>query len=412
MKLRQSGRIAVLAVLGTVPTLLLSTPAQAATGVSRAGTQITAIAGNNRANNITVSRVGASFVLRDLGDTMTAGAGCFQQAANAVRCPAAGVTRLVINTGNLNDRINNTTTTAGVLGGGSGNDTLIGGARNDVLRGGLGNDTLLGNGGNDSAVAETSRDGRDTFNGGPGVDTADYGFRNITVNVTLNGVANDGSAPEFDNNLANVENAVGGRANDRLTGNALSNALDGRVGNDTLSGLGGNDRLTGGFGNDVLIGGAGNDTAVALQFRDGRDTFNGGVGTDTTDYSARGIAVNVTLDAIADDGSAPEFDNNLANVENAVGGRAGDRLTGNVAANSLRGLGGNDRLVGAGGNDTALGGAGNDTLIGGAGNDTMLGQAGSDLLLAVDARRDVVNGGAAIDDCNTDAIDVRTGCEL
>jgi Ca2+-binding RTX toxin-like protein len=403
MKVRYAGRIAALAVLGTVPTLVLAAPAYAATGVAKVGGQITANAANNRANNITIVRLGANFVLRDLGDTMTAGPGCFQLAANAVRCPAAGVTRLVVNAGNLNDRVNNTTTTTAVFNGGAGNDTLIGGPANDILRGGAGNDTMLGNGGNDSSVAETVRDGRDTFNGGAGRDTADYGLRIIPVNVSLNGVANDGSAPEFDNNLANVENATGGRANDVLTGNALGNVLDGRAGNDTLFGLGGNDTLISGFGNDTLFGGIGNDTAVALQFRDGRDTFSGGPGTDTTNYAARGIAVNVTLNGVANDGSAPEFDNNLTDVENAIGGRVGDQLTGNGVANNLQGRNGNDVL---------RGGAGPDTLVGGLGNDQMFGEAGNDLLQAVDGVRDLVNGGLNVDNCNTDAIDIRVSCEL
>jgi Ca2+-binding RTX toxin-like protein len=403
MKLRHAGRIAALAVLGTVPTVLLAAPAHAATGVTKIGAQITANAANNRANNIAITRVGANFVLRDLGDTMTAGVGCVQLAANAVRCPAAGVARLAVNTGNLNDRVTNLTPTSGVFNGGAGNDTLIGGPGNDNLRGGLGDDTMLGNNGNDTSVAETARDGRDTFNGGLGRDTADYGFRIIPVNVSLNGVANDGSAPEFDNNLANVENATGGRANDVLTGNAVANVLDGRAGNDTLAGLAGNDTLISGFGNDTLLGGLGNDTAVALRLRDGRDTFSGGVGTDTTNYAARAIAVNVTLNGVANDGSAPEFDNNLGDVENAIGGSAGDQLTGNGVRNVLQGRNGNDFL---------FGGAGPDTLIGGLGNDQMFGQAGNDLLQAVDGQRDVVNGGVNTDDCNTDAIDLRVSCEI
>jgi Ca2+-binding RTX toxin-like protein len=403
MRMRNAGRVAVLAALGVAPVLVLAAPAHAATGVTRVGAQITANAANNRANNITISTLGNNVILRDLGDTMTAGAGCFQLAANAVRCPSAGVLRVAVNTGNLNDRVNNLTAIAGVFNGGAGNDTLLGGSRNDRLRGGLGNDTMVGNAGNDTAIYETGRDGRDTFNGGAGRDTADYRLRTIAVNVSLNGVANDGSAPEFDNNLANVENATGGRAGDRLTGNAVSNVLDGQAGADTLSGLNGNDRLISGFGNDTLLGGNGNDTAVALGLRDGRDVFNGGAGTDTTDYSARNIAVNVTLNGVANDGSAPEFDNNLANVENATGGRAGDRLTGNGAGNVLRGNAANDVLSGGGARDT---------LIGGAGNDQMFGQAGNDLIQAVDGVRDIANGGANTDDCNTDAIDVRVSCEL
>ncbi|GIF23941.1 Ca2+-binding RTX toxin-like protein [Actinoplanes tereljensis] len=421
MKLRHPGRFAALAVLGTVPTLLMAAPAYAATGVTRAGAQITANAANNRANNITITRVGANFVLRDLGDTMTAGPGCVRIAANAVRCPAAGITRLAVNTGNLNDRVNNTTTTTGLLTGGPGNDVLIGGPGSDVLTGGFGNDTMIGNRGNDRAVAEAVRDGRDTFNGGAGRDTTDYRLRVIAVNVTLDNAPNDGSAPEGDNNLSNVENAIGGRAGDRLTGNAAGNVLDGRGGNDTLTGRDGNDTLVGGpgndgliggngndtviggAGNDTLVGGTGNDTAVALSTPDGRDNFSGGAGTDTTDYAARGIPVNVTLNSVANDGSGPEGDNNQNNVENAIGGRAADRLTGNALANNLQGRNGNDVLTG---------GNGRDTLTGGAGNDQMFGQAGQDLLQAVDGQRDRADGGANVDDCNTDAIDIRVSCEL
>ncbi|BBH68269.1 hypothetical protein ACTI_49540 [Actinoplanes sp. OR16] len=413
MKLRHARRYAALAVLGTLPTLVMAAPAYAATGVTRVGAEIRANAAANRFNNITVSRVGAFFDLVDLGDTMTAGAGCFQVAANRVRCPAAGIARVVVNGDNLRDRIVNTTTATAVFNGGSGDDTLIGGPRNDrlsgnagndrlegragddLLRGGAGNDTMLGEAGNDRAVAEALRDGRDRFDGGAGRDTTDYGLRLIPVTVTLNGVANDGSAPEFDNNLANVENATGGRGGDQLTGNASGNTLQGGAGADRLTGLG---------GNDGLIGGAGNDRAVANALRDGRDSFNGGAGTDTADYSARVIAVTVTLDGVANDGSAPEGDNVQGSVENVIGGRVGDRITGNAAANRLEGRGGNDVLFGRGGRDT---------LIGGAGNDRIFGEAGADLLQAVDLRRDpVVNGGSGTDDCNTDAVDTRISCEL
>jgi Ca2+-binding RTX toxin-like protein len=399
MKLRHPGRLAALAVLGTVPTLLVAAP-----GTALSAPVITTNSGNNQANDITITRSGGSIVFRDAGGTITGGPGCVRPTPNVLRCSAAGVVRLVVNTGNRADRVDNRTAIASTQNGGAGNDRLFGGARNDRLVGGpgddllqgrAGDDTLLGEAGNDTALAERLRDGRDTFSGGAGRDTTNYGQRVIPVNVTLNGVPNDGPVPEFDNNLADVENAVGGRASDQLTGNAAGNTLTGGAGNDTLRG---------GLGNDGLIGGAGNDTAVAERLRDGRDTFNGGAGADTANYASRVLAVTVTLDNVANDGSFPEFDNIRNNVENVIGGPARDRLIGSAVANKLEGRNGDDVL---------RGGNGRDELIGGNGQDSMFGENGNDLLRARDLRRDTaVNGGAGTDRCIRDVIDPRTSCEL
>jgi serralysin len=59
-----------------------------------------------------------------------------------------------------------------------------------------------------------------------------------------------------------IENAFGGSAGDRITGNGAANVLRGNAGDDILSGLDGTDILVGGAGNDQLSGGAGNDTAL------------------------------------------------------------------------------------------------------------------------------------------------------
>jgi serralysin len=50
-------------------------------------------------------------------------------------------------------------------------------------------------------------------------------------------------------------------------------------------------------------------------------------------------------------------------IENAIGGSGNDRMTGNIAANALRGLGGSDRLNGGAGNDRLFGGAGRDVFV-------------------------------------------------
>jgi Ca2+-binding RTX toxin-like protein len=52
---------------------------------------------------------------------------------------------------------------------------------------------------------------------------------------------------------SDIENLLGGLADDRLTGNALANRIDGGEGNDLLAGLAGNDTLDGGSGRDSAL---------------------------------------------------------------------------------------------------------------------------------------------------------------
>ncbi len=141
-----------------------------------------------------------------------------------------------------------------------------------------------------------------------------------------------------------IENAVTGDGGDTLTGNATANQLYGMRGNDTLR------------------GGA------------GKDSLDGGAGThDLADYADKTDKVTLTLSdssvkwALMKLGAATE--DSVRNIEDILGGSAGDALGGNAAANSLTGAGGADTLHGGGGNDTLIGGVGKDSLTGGAGND-------------------------------------------
>ncbi len=72
-----------------------------------------------------------------------------------------------------------------------------------------------------------------------------------------------------------IENALGGKGNDKITGNAVDNRLTGGGGSDVISGgsggdlllgCGGKDTLNGGSGDDLLYGGSGND----FRWRHGR----------------------------------------------------------------------------------------------------------------------------------------------
>jgi Ca2+-binding RTX toxin-like protein len=241
--------------------------------------------------------------------------------------------------------------------GGVGNDTLVGGDGSDTLRGEAGNDSLTGglgsdfldggdgtntHNGGDGADVMTGGLGADSFTGGPGMDTVSYSTRTAALNITQDGVANDGQlviafpiiGNEGDNVREDCERIIGGSGNDRIV------AGTGLVDN-TYVGNGGNDRLEGRGGGDVLIGGAGDDTML------------GGSGNDT-----------------------------------------------------MMGEAGNDVLIGGANNDSMLGGAGNDTLTGGTGADAMWGQDGNDFIFATDGAGDLmIDGGLGSDIADLDAAD-------
>lgn len=65
----------------------------------------------------------------------------------------------------------------------------------------------------------------------------------------------------------------------------------GGAGNDTLKGGRGDDTLSGGDGNDVFL----TNATTAQLAEDGADTYIGGSGTDTVDYSGRTESVNVSI---------------------------------------------------------------------------------------------------------------------
>jgi Ca2+-binding RTX toxin-like protein len=133
--------------------------------------------------------------------------------------------------------------------------------------------------------------------------------------------------------------------NDTLIGDAGHDGLDGGACNDAHRGGIGSDRLYGCIGNDVLDGGAGNDLPDGCSGNDIYivDTMGdliielAGVGTDKMRSST--LLLNLTNPF-------------LANVEHAtLLGTQALNLTGNAAANTLRGRGGADVLSGLGGVD-------------------------------------------------------------
>jgi Ca2+-binding RTX toxin-like protein len=250
---------------------------------------------------------------------------------------------------------------------------------------------------NDDIIGAT---GDHIIDGGPGINTIDYGAAPAGVTVDLSaGTASNGWG--YSDTLANIQNVTGSSHNDTITGDSNDNVLAGGAGNDTIDGGGGvntidysgdpagvtvnlstgtatdgwggtdtlsdiqnvngsayADTITGDSNNNVLSGGAGNDT------------IDGGTGTNTVDYSHDPAGVTVDLSAgTATDGWGGS--DTLSNIQNVTGSTYDDTITGDSNANVLVGGDGNDTLSGGGGNDTFDGGSGNNALDGGTGTNTV-----------------------------------------
>ena len=321
---------------------------------------------------------------------------------------------------------------------GDGNDTvdLSGTSLDSEIDGQNGNDSLLGGRGNDSVYGEAGNDtldggpGNDTFGGGDGTDTITYASRTAPITITDSRGGQSGETDLGVNeseililgkgndnveiaDFADTVSVYGGAGDDTIEGDnsGIPSQLFGDAGNDVLSGQtpitlqggDGNDRLLagneGGFTSSLLLGEAGNDTMLG-GFES--DTFVGGSGIDTVDYSDRSNDLILRIDGQLDSGITNEHDQIMGDVENIIGGSGDDLIVGNPSNNSL---------VGGDGNDTIWGGSGRDTLDGGAGGDHLHGQSGDDLLLAKDGFQDFLDGGDGADTAAHDAGDIVTNVE-
>jgi Ca2+-binding RTX toxin-like protein len=362
------------------------------------GNEVVYEAAGGEANAVSVTKEGAYYLFTDTGFelddttkvTITPDGDCGPVDADTARCPADDIVTLRVGLGDRPDTfeiigdayppLDPNTVGPLVVSGDAERDVLIGGNGIDQFHGGPGNDELRGGDGPDALGGDEGVDlvlggsGDDTVNGGDDVDTLDAGPGD----------------DEFVNGGAGNDTIDGGDGDDAPVGGEGDDTVRGGPGDDRLDAptfeAGGADTLEGGPGDDYLAAGiVDDDTPLAA------DTFLGGDGTDTADFSRRVDPLRIDTDGVADDGEAGEHDNVGADVERILGGAEGDTLTGDDGPELLDGGPGGDQLDGLGGNDTLEGGINSgdsDSLAGGDGNDTLRGGAGDDSL----------NGGAGTDD--------------
>jgi Ca2+-binding RTX toxin-like protein len=248
--------------------------------------------------------------------------------------------------------------------GGYGHDTVYGGAGGDTIYGGGGDDFIDGGGGDDLIYGDNYRtvyhctqdyftywfyyytpqecvvydafsygNGTDTINGGEGDDTIYASGGNDVVN---GGDDDDTIFGDEGNDILNGDDdddtLNGGVGNDTLNGGAGNDILNGDAGNDTLNGGVGNDTLNGGLGNDILNGGAGMDTinggAGDDYFIDqpgsNVDSYDGGLGYDTVDYSAFPDTTDITFTITPTGASATVVLDTYTSVEAYISGEGTD----------------------------------------------------------------------------------------
>lgn len=235
-----------------------------------------------------------------------------------------------------------------------------------------------------------SESGKTTIKGGRGNDI---------ITVTETGVVVNGRFKPFSEAAIDSGFVIRGEAgNDTINGGRGPDEIFGGSGNDRLVGGGGLDRLTGDAGDDVLVDL--DELVLDPDLEDKLDpnaekgaVFDGGLGTDTIDFSGASAAVGVHLHGLIEPSVATEYSNGefyvhhyapaiegrIAGVENLIGSAHGDVLWGESGANVIRGGGGDDYLVGLRGDDQLWGDDGRDYLAGSAGNDRLTGGTGADV---------------------------------
>ena len=143
-----------------------------------------------------------------------------------------------------------------------------------------------GNGPDRYVAAATAAPSRVDFEGGIGMDVANYFYANASVRVAVDLAAGDGRPGDDDRIRRDVESVIGSQFADVITGSHHA---------ERLYGGDGDDEIAGGAGEDVLSGGDGNDRIDA---RDGApDTVD--CGGQALDWAAVDIGLEAAITGCA-----------------------------------------------------------------------------------------------------------------
>jgi hypothetical protein len=182
--------------------------------------------------------------------------------------------------------------------------------------------------------------------GGAGEDTLDYSAYTTPVRVNLATLSATGLSIGTN---GDIEDVIGGKADDILIGDGKDNVLEGGPGNDVLIGGDGNDTLRGGPGRDLLIGGLGSDVLIG---GDGEDILIGGY--TSFDTQVGGTATTHDINYLALQAIMAEWTRTDLGYNDRIQHlRKGGGLNGNVVLDKTTVF--DDGVV-----DTLTGGAGRD----------------------------------------------------
>jgi hypothetical protein len=194
--------------------------------------------------------------------------------------------------------------------GGPGPDTVDGGPGDDELEGREGADVVRGGDGNDDLQPDNGQEtDSDVVDGGAGWDQIEMNWQSEPsdyqppINVSIDGVANDGRPGERDN-VVGIERIyltapatlTGSDGPDELTffNSDGPSHIYGRGGDDRLSGFDLADTIDGGAGDDVIEGGYGHDVITGGP---GRDQINADTSASCGIYQCRDPYGNDTVHA-------------------------------------------------------------------------------------------------------------------
>jgi serralysin len=268
--------------------------------VSSNSNEVLYVASPGESNAVVLTADGLTVRISDPGATISAGAGCVLDGADALCQVDVAFWDVFVDLGDGDDSANLSSAATAIGWAGAGDDQIVGAEFESTLQGGPGNDRLTGSpkGGFQDLYGDEGDDelllvGGGGASGGPGNDTIRGGFGRDLLwgeagDDIVDGRGGFDTLIAWGSNLRLTPTALFGDGSDTLSNieyawlrgsfgrNVVINARAWRGGTEILA-FGGDDLIVGGFGRDTVLAGAGNDLVAG---RAGRDRLWGEGGAD------------------------------------------------------------------------------------------------------------------------------------